>query len=314
MCTTLGLLLVDGLLLVAEDLALEFGLGQQVEMLFLPVETLEAEPETAATQEGNDGDSGVEPHEERVVGKTGKGLTKSGGDGRGELVETKDERTHVGRGLGVRVLETRDGGKDLSETDENIGASLGPDVDGSSRVVAGVHVLTALASLVDVVLDDGGPNHGGAGDEETGSHTLEGRESDLCLAKSWVDDEVEDRNHDDDTKRVHVVKEIVGHAVELHGSSLGGQVAVNLVVCEPKEWVEQEHAAGFDTTGNFVNPSIVKGHPGRLVGNLGWLHILPEVVGLQVAPGRDWVCRDLALGGVLDQLCGLAKNGASWGT
>ncbi len=43
-----------------------------------------------------------------------------------------------------------------------------------------------------------------ASDEETGVDTLDGGEVNVTAAEEWVDDLVEDGNHDDDTDGVQV--------------------------------------------------------------------------------------------------------------
>jgi len=110
---------------------------------------------------------------------------------------------------------------------------LSPNVDWRRRNVTSVHVLVASAFRVDLRLNHCGPDHSGARDEETSTHTLQGRKSNLCLTQKWIDNYVEDRNHNDDTQWVEVVDKIVGDSVELHGSGLGDKIVIDLVICQP---------------------------------------------------------------------------------
>lgn len=47
------------------------------------------------------------------------------------------------------------------------------------------------------MLDDSGPDHGGAAGEETGGDLLDGGEADALPAQSGVDEEIADGNEDD---------------------------------------------------------------------------------------------------------------------
>jgi hypothetical protein len=154
---------------------------------------------------------------------------------------------------------------------------LNPDVQRGSRDVTSVHVVAASTFGVNLGLDNCGPNHGGTSNEETSTHTLQRRESNLGLTQEWIDDDIEDGNHDDNTEGVKVVDQIVGDAVEFHGGGLGDEIAVDLVVCEPEQGIEKEDKAGFAASSNLVNPGIIKGHELGLVGKMRWLDIFPEV-------------------------------------
>lgn len=111
------------------------------------------------------------------------------------------------------------------------------------------------------MLDDGGPYHGRATDEETGGNLLDGREADAGLAEGGIDEEVVNRDEDEQGEGVKVGKNVVGDTVALHDGGLGDEVVVDLVVAEPKDGVVTEDSASGETTTELVDPGIVKGHP-----------------------------------------------------
>lgn len=57
-------------------------------------------------------------------------------------------------------------------------------------------MVAAGTRLVDVVLDDGGRDHGRGGEEEANVDAFEGRESEAVSAEAWVDDLVHDGDAD----------------------------------------------------------------------------------------------------------------------
>ena len=254
-------------------LANELGLLEHVPLVLIGVEVAEAEPEGDTTNSGNAGNNGVVPDEERVAGQRGEGLADGGGDGGHEQVDGHDEGLHVLGGLGVGVLVGGDVGEDLSQTDEDVGQRLGPDVDGSGRagVAVGETVVDVPATLgvhlVDVVLHDSGGDHGKGGNGETGCHTLDGGEGNAELAETRVEDVVDDGDHDDDGDGVEVLENVVGGAVTLHGTGLGGQVGGHLVVGEEEDGQEEEDLAGHQTTLDLVNPGVIVGHPDGALGD-----------------------------------------------
>lgn len=90
---------------------------------------LELEPESNTTDKGNDSDDDVVPDEERVVGERRESLANGGGKGGHEEVDTHDEGLHVLGGLGIGVFVRGNVGEDLTETNEDVGKALSPDVD-----------------------------------------------------------------------------------------------------------------------------------------------------------------------------------------
>ena len=144
-----------------------------------------------------------------------------------------DERSHVLGCFGKGKLKTCDGGENLGETNEHIRHGLRPDIDRSICALVPVHVLAALASGVDVVLDDSGGNHSKRSKEETECNALNGSEPDVGFAESWIQEVVDNRDKNDERDGVEVGDEVVGHTVTCHSSGLRCQVVVHLVVGEP---------------------------------------------------------------------------------
>lgn len=257
--------------------ALVLGRLEHVPLVLLGVEMLEAEPEGDATDEGDAGDDAVVDDEEGVLAEGDKGLADGSGDGAHEQVHRHDEGLHVLGGLGVGVLVGCDVGEDFRDTDEDVGETLGPDVDGGRGTVLAAGVVAALAHCVDVVLHDGRGNHGEGRDEETDSHTLDGSKRNAELSEAGVEDVIDDGDHEDDGDGVEVLDNIVGNTVELEGGGLGGQVSGHLVVGEEEDGEEEEDLAGHETTADFVDPGVIVGHPLGAVGDgdVGGLCELP---------------------------------------
>jgi hypothetical protein len=247
---------------------------------------LEQEPESNTADKRDDGDDGVVPDKVRVDGQRDKGLAEGSRDGAHEQVDRQDERLHVLGSLGVGVLVRGDVGEDLGETNQNVGQALGPDVDlgrrAGSRLAVLVNdllagVVAAGAHLVDVVLHDGGGNHGEGGKEVTDCKTLDGGEANLELAEKRVQDVVNNGDKDDNGDGVEVLDNVVGDTVTLKGTSLVGQVTRHLVVGQEEDGHEEEDLASHETTANLVDPGVVVGEPGGALGNgnVGGLGSLP---------------------------------------
>lgn len=81
--------------------------------------------------------------------------------------------------------------------------------------------------MVDVVLDDGGPYHGGAADEEAGGDFADGCEADAGFAEGRVDEEVVEGDEYEEGEGVEVGEDVVGDAVALHDGCLGDEVVVD---------------------------------------------------------------------------------------
>jgi len=117
-----------------------------------------------------------------------------------------------------------------------------------------VGVGAGVGFLVDVDLDDHGPEHGGCAKEETKGDALDGGEAVASAAEELegkgmsvgcrsvvmrknatygVQDKVADWDEDDQSEGVEVVEDVVGDAVESHDGCLAGEVVVELVVADP---------------------------------------------------------------------------------
>ena len=252
----LGLvLLVDGRDRLGRRGGLDVNLAtlDHVELVFHGIEVVELDPEESSTDEGQDGDDSVVPDQERVLGEGDEGKADGRREGVHEEADGLDHGAHVCGSLGVSVLERRDRGEDLRQGNEHIRTGLGPDGEVND-LVASAGVLAAGALLVDVVLENGGPDHGATGNNVTGTDALQGSEVDFHLPQARVDELVHDGNEDDEREGVKVGQHIVGDTTQLHGSSLRDQVVVELVIAEPVKRVPHEHSAGLEATANFVNP------------------------------------------------------------
>ena len=131
--------------------------------------------------------------------------------------------------------------------------------------------------LVEEVLEDGGVEHSKTSDEEAGGDAFDRGEVDAALAEEGVDDIIEEGDEDDDGYGVEipeklwgqynfacggaqpcdVLNQIVGSAVELHASSDGAKISVNLRVAEPVEGEEEEYSACINGTGDFVDEFVI---------------------------------------------------------
>lgn len=112
-----------------QGLILVVVLVKLVHLVLSLVEVVEQNPDEATSDERCNGKTSKHPLNLGVNDKRVESL----GDGRsesvGEEVHGLDERLHAGRGLGVRVLESSNGGEDLRETNENVGTGLGGNVN-----------------------------------------------------------------------------------------------------------------------------------------------------------------------------------------
>ena len=166
-------------------------LGQLVERIVLRVQAPERPPERDPAKERQDRNRDVQPDQQRVRRQRHERLRDGRREGVREPEHTCHERTHVLRGFGVGVLETRDRGEDLREGDQQVGGGLHPDAEGRFDVaVAGE--LAAGRFDVDEVLDQGGDDHAEHGADEAALNFLEGRENDAHARELGVEELVED--------------------------------------------------------------------------------------------------------------------------
>lgn len=289
------------------------GVGQHVKDVLVLVGRTLVDPEQDTTDESQDSNDTVVPHEQGVLGQRDKGLTDGVGERGHEVPVRGDERTHVLGSLGEGEFQTGDGGEDLGETDKHVGDSLGPHVDWR-RVITAVHLVAAGARLVDVVLDNSCRDHSERGKHETECNALDGGEADAGLAERGVEEVVNDGDEDNQGDGVEVGDDVVGDTVTGHGGSLGGKVVVHLVVRQPVQGNPSEAGAGAQTTGNLVDPGVVELHPcGLAVAEVARLNILPEALALEGLACGDGVDRPFALGGKAKELEGADEDRAGRG-
>lgn len=187
------------------------------------------QPKHTSTDEGQNRHGGIVPHQQRVLGQRHQRLANGVGERGHEVPVRRDQRAHVLGRLCEGEFKAGDGCEDLGEADQHVRHRLRPHVDGREGV-ARVHVLATCAALVDVVLDDGGADHGERGEDEAEGNALDGRELDVGFAERRVEEVVDDGDEDDEGDGVQVGDEVVGDAVALHGGGLRGEVVVHLVV------------------------------------------------------------------------------------
>lgn len=125
------------------------------------------------------------------------------------------------------ILQGGDTGEDLGEGDEDVAAGLGPDGDVDAQAALRGGVVAALGFLVEVVLQDAGPDHGASGDEVARCDAADGGDVEAELAQGRVDQGVEEGDHDDQGEGVQVGQDVVGDAAETHCGGLGDQVVVD---------------------------------------------------------------------------------------
>lgn len=140
------------------------------------------------------------------------------------------------------------------------------------------------------MLHDGGPDHREGSEEESPGDLLERREVDADAAHCRVQEEVTDRDEDNKREGVKVGQDIVRKTMGCHRRCLGRQVVVDLVVREPVNRIVNEDDAGFEATGDLIDPLVVPDHPagtasrlllGFVVAGLGGL---PEVRSRPIPP------------------------------
>lgn len=240
-----------------------------------------------------------------------------------------NETAHVLRRLAESVFETCNRGEDFRECDEAVWHGLNPDVD---RAAAGI-ILADNTGAVDVDLNNAGRDHGSGCNHESHRNTLDGREANSGLAKSGIEEGVDQGDEEDQGQGVEVVDQIVGDcrkvlsvyevflaqgsvltSTKIKSCRLGGQVVDHLVVSEPVQWQPEEDLASVESTGNLINPDIVEaGHPsGSVAAESTRLDAVPEVLMLEVAVSLDGVRGYAALACESEKLSSVAQNRASW--
>ena len=262
---------------------------QHVELVIIGIKLSELEPEDRSTHERQHSHGAIVPDKKGISAERDKCLTNSSRDSRHEEGESLNKGSHVARGFGESVFERRDASEDLRDGDENISTGLSPDIDvdcwASHGTVAAERsgeetrgVVPAHRFLVDVVLDDGCPDHGQSAGVETCSDFLDGAEVDLHLSQDRVEPEIADWDEDDECEGIEVGEDVIGETVQGHNSGLRGKVVVQLVVGDPVKWIPQENGTSCESTLDLIDPLVVEGHPGWSARwlNCGWLHEFPE--------------------------------------
>lgn len=114
------------------------------------------------------------------------------------------------------VFQAGDRGENLRETNENVASTLDPNIQWGRSARGVVGVVSARAALVDIVLNNGGPDHGQGGGEETSEDTLEGTEIVTSAAEGRVDEVVADGDEDNESEGVEVLDDVIWYTVGFH--------------------------------------------------------------------------------------------------
>jgi len=169
-----------------------------IEDILLPVQSSRDDPEDDACDPSEDAHDAVIPYQQWIGRERDEGFAESGSESGHEQEHRHDEGPHVMWCLGERVLKTGDGGEDLAERDKNVCSSLNPYVEGGDLIVGTfTGAVTARASLVDIMLEDGSPDHRAAAGEKSERDLLERAEVDLGATEGGVDQKIADGDEDD---------------------------------------------------------------------------------------------------------------------
>lgn len=161
------------------------------------------------------------------------------------------------------------------------------------------------------MLDDSGPDHGSGTGHEPKRHPLDWSKVDTHATETGVDNAIANWDEDDEGKRIEVGEDIVGQTMRGHGSGLGRQVVVQLVVGEPVDGEPAEDGAGLETTLDFVNPLVIEGNPGRALAldKLAGLGTFPEIRSSHVLVELNGVEGPATLHGLPPDAEGLPEDG-----
>lgn len=187
-----------------------FTRSNSIELLLRIIELLEEPEEDAGHSPRNNSDSSEQVLELGLNVDTGQGQVDRGREGVLDLGEGHDDGLHALGSLGEGVFEGGDGGKDLGNGDENVRTGDDPDVqrrvEGLAISVTAFRGLKVVArrSLVEVMLQDRGPNHTKTRNHETDRDPLQGCETDVVLAKGGVNPQVKEGNQYNERDRVQV--------------------------------------------------------------------------------------------------------------
>ena len=87
-------------------------------------------------------------------------------------------------------------------------------------------MLAAGVVMVDVVLDDGSPDHGEGGHHESEGDLLDGSEVDAPLSQLRVDDKIHDGDEDDEGDGIKLGYDLRRDALMSHSVGLRGEIVV----------------------------------------------------------------------------------------
>ena len=195
--------------------------GQHIQLILiavqLPIHNPKAHPAHKTQYRANP----IIPHQQRIIGKIHKRLSERRADRRHKQVKAHHKTAHVAGGFGERVFQRGDAREDFRNSNEDVRACLRPDVDFDDGV-AGSSVVAAVGLPVDILLEDGGPDHGCCAGEKPERDFLDGGEVDAHFPQARVDEAVDDRDQDDQSEGVEVGEDVVGDVVERHSGRLRG--------------------------------------------------------------------------------------------
>jgi len=112
-------------------------------------------------------------------------------------------------------------------------------------------------SLIDVVLQDRGPEHTACDEEETEDDSVDWWERNAHLSEKWVDQAVHDGYEDNDGERIKVLHEVIWDAMRIHLFGLGHEVVRELVVAYPIDGVYAKDPARNQSPLQFLDEMVV---------------------------------------------------------
>ena len=123
--------------------------------------------------------------------------------------QTHNQTPHTLRRLRKRILQPRNTRKYLRQRNQHVRACLYPHIQGArDTVTIGVFTracaISAWVGFVEVVLEDGCPDHGCCAGEEARCDLFDGCEADTVTLEEWVDELVADGDEDDECEGVEV--------------------------------------------------------------------------------------------------------------
>ncbi|VUC28694.1 unnamed protein product [Clonostachys rosea] len=201
------------------------------------------------------------PHKQGISRETNESLADGSSKCGHEKTDRLDHGAHVLGRLGIGILERGDGTENLGESHENVGSRLYPNGYGSGRAGLARSVPATLGLSVDVILNNGGPEHGGRAGVETAGDLLDGGEADVQFTKRGVEALVADDDEQNERYGLQHKNDIVGDTVASQNGGLRDEIVAQLNVAEPEQGIPHEDAAGLEATAKLVDPSIIKGHP-----------------------------------------------------